>query len=257
MKETVKAAIIITAFVAYYVASKYFGNIMVHVNTVARNGLASYVLTYFIIGIPIFAGAAIVNRQTNALKAVGLFTNIPKGFVLAFAFALPMLINSFVSHKFQSEISIANLLAGTIVAGFFEETYFRGFLFGQLFRHTRAGFIVSVVAGAIIFATGHLYQSDALSEQLGIFLVTFLGSGFFAWLYVEWNYNLWVSMFLHTFMNFAWMGFSVSDNALGSTYANIFRAMTIAVAIIATVIYKIKTGKKFEVNRETVWVRKS
>jgi len=44
--------------------------------------------------------------------------------------------------------------------------------------------------------------------------------------------NLWVPIGLHLFMNLHWMLFSAGDNALGSIYANVFRAITITFTIV-------------------------
>jgi len=102
----------------------------------------------------------------------------------------------------------------------------------------------------------HLYQSDELSTLVGVFLTTLLGGILFAWLYVEWDNNLWVPIFLHLFMNLFWEMFSVSDNAFGGAYSNIFRLITIALVIALTVLYKRKKGIKLEVNMNTIWMKK-
>ena len=74
-----------------------------------------------------------------------------------------------IFFEFKEEISIQNLVAGSIVVGFVEELFYRGFLFGQLFKYTRLGFISSVILGAALFASGHLYQSQDTIELIGIF----------------------------------------------------------------------------------------
>ena len=135
--------------------------------------------------------------------------------------------------------------------------FFRGILFGQIYRFTNIGFILSIVFGALVFALGHLYQSQDFTTLVGIFLTTFLGAILFAWVYVEWNYNLWVSIFLHLFMNLFWMMFSVSDNAFGGTYANIFRIITVVFIIGLTVLYKLKKGIKFEINKNTLLMKRN
>lgn len=67
--------------------------------------------------------------------------------------------------------------------------------------------------------------------------------------YVEWKYNLWIPIFLHLFMNLFWMLYSVSDNAFGGIYTNIFRNITIAMIIGLTIIFKIRNGIPFEVRK--------
>lgn len=65
----------------------------------------------------------------------------------------------------------------------------------------------------------------------GILATKFLGSVLFAWLYVEWSYNIWVPIFLHSLMNASWYIFSTGTNALGDIGANVFRLLTVALAI--------------------------
>jgi hypothetical protein len=56
------------------------------------------------------------------------------------------------------------------------------------------GFILSVLLGALLFGFIHLYQGSELTEWAGIFLITFSGAILFAWVYTEWNFNLWMGL---------------------------------------------------------------
>ncbi|MEI7492164.1 MAG: CPBP family intramembrane glutamic endopeptidase [Bacteroidota bacterium] len=214
--------------------------------------LFSYFITYIFIGVPLFIGTYFINNNYNILNNLGLSKNILRGLVLAIIFTLPMFIGGHIFYKFNQEIIISKLIAGTIFAGFFEELYFRGFLFGQIFRNTKLGFLPSIIIGALVFAAAHLYQSRDISTMTGIFITTFMGAIFFAWLFVEWDYNLWVPVFMHTLMNLSWILFNISDNALGNINSNIFRGLTIAVAIILTILYKRKQGQTLSINRNTL-----
>ena len=146
--------------------------------------------------------------------------------------------------------------AGTIVAGFVEEMFYRGFLFGQFYKYTKLGFILSIFIGAIIFAVGHLYQSQDTIELIGIFLITFMGAIFFAWLYVEWYFNLWVPIFLHALMNLVWHIFEMDETALGGVIPNVLRALTIVFAIVFTVIYKKRNNQKLKISKKTLIIKK-
>jgi membrane protease YdiL (CAAX protease family) len=255
-KQTLRTTVIVLIFfLTYYIGSMYFGVIKSNLDKLTQFGLASYVITYFIIGLPIFLGTYLISNKQSILKSLGLQSNILRAFVIAGIFALPMFIGGAVFSKPERNIEIEDAVAGTICAGFFEELYFRGFFFGQLFKHTRLGFITSILLGAIVFASGHLYQSQNFSETIGIFAVTFMGSVFFAWLYTEWNYNLWVPIWLHTLMNASWMLFRMDDTALGNTTSNIFRGVTIALAIMFTIIYKRKKGQHFLINKRTLLIK--
>lgn len=219
-------------------------------------GLLSYILTYFFLGIPIYLGAYLINPRESIFKNLGLLHNPARPFLIALMFASPMLLGGLAFFEFSQDISVPNLVAGTIIAGFVEELFFRGFLFGQLFKYTRLGFISAIILGAVIFATGHLYQSQDINEMIGIFAITFMGAVLFAWLYVEWDYNLWVPIFLHTLMNLAWHVFEMDDTALGGFMPNLLRGLTIALAIIFTIVYKKRRNQKLVVTRDVLIIRK-
>ncbi len=215
----------------------------------------SHNLTYLLSGIPIFVGILLLHRKEDFFEGLGLNKSLLKGMAFALLCTLPMFIGFALIFDFNAKVSLNLLLISVIAAGFFEELYFRGFLFGQLYRYSQLGFILSVLLGALLFGFVHLYQGSELGEIIGIFLVTFSGGILFAWVYAEWNYNLWVPIFLHMFMNLAWELFSVSDNALGDTYSNVFRMITIALIIILTIFYKRRKGIPLEINRRTLLMK--
>jgi uncharacterized protein len=257
MNRTARNIIItLIFFFIYFIAFEYFEKIMLFIDRGLNFRLLSYFFTYIIIGLPIFIGTYFVNDNNRIFKNLGLLQNILHGIVLASIFSFPMFIGGFIFYKISDNISIPNLIAKTIFAGFFEELYFRGFLFGQIFKNTKLGFIPSIIICALVFATGHLWQSQNISILIGVFITTFLGAIFFAWLFVEWNYNLWVPIFLHTLMNLSWYIFNVSDNALGNVNSNIFRGLTIAFSIIITILYKRKSGRNLMINRKTLMIKK-
>ena len=178
----------------------------------------------------------------NLLDNLGIAKGFTTGLLFAIVTVSPMFISSAVIGHLASDLKLFELIRKTLLAGFMEEYLFRGFLFGLLFRKTGWGFIPASLAGAIIFGLGHLYQGSTGGEAFGIFVVTALGAVWFAWLYVEWHYNLWVPIFLHTFMNLSWILFEVSDNALGGVYSNLFRALTITLTIVITIKYHRQRG---------------
>ena len=255
-RTTRNILITLICFLVYYIASENFGVILQNIDVLFHFRLFSYFITYILIGIPIFIGTYLINNNYDIFNNLGLSKNILRGLILSIIFTLPMFIGGLVFYKFNTDISISKLVAGTIFAGFFEELYFRGFLFGQIFRNTKLGFFPSIIIGALVFASAHLYQSQNISTMTGIFITTFSGAIFFAWLFVEWDYNLWVVVFLHTLMNLSWIIFNISDNALGNINSNIFRGLTIAVAIILTIFYKKKQGQTLSINRNTLLMKK-
>jgi membrane protease YdiL (CAAX protease family) len=188
----------------------------------------------------------------NILKTLGLHKGIVIGLVFALITVSPMFISSAVMGRIDENLDTFLLLRSTLFAGFAEEWLFRGFLFGILFRKLGWGFIPASLTGAVFFGLGHIYQGTSLPETAGIFLITAMGAAWFAWLYVEWNNNLWVPVFLHVLMNLSWALFDVSPNALGGWYSNLFRVITIALTIIITIRYHKKTGLK--INRSNLMV---
>jgi uncharacterized protein len=251
-KNTATVLMVVAGFVAYYILFKQFAAVKVWLDQYTNQGLASYIITYVIVGVPIFIVTSLINKNRNVPKSLGLQKNMAVGLLAGLVFTLPMFAGGFAMFSLSAEIDAENIIAGTIVAGFFEELYFRGFLFGQLFKHTRLGFIPAIFFGALVFGLGHLYQSNNVAQMAGIFGITFLGAIFFAWLYAEWGYNLWVPIFTHTFMNLSWGLFEGNGNALGGWAANVFRVLTIVMAIGATLLYKKHKKQKAQINRHTL-----
>ena len=257
MNRTVRIILVtVVAFsLTYYLQRRHFGAIRSWIDSGLENIGISHFLTYAIIGIPLLIGVGLIHGFRRVSESVGLAGSIPKGFLFALICTLPMLIGYASVFDFNSDITFTQIFTGAVVAGFIEELFYRGVLFGQIYRYTRIGFIPSIVLGALVFAMGHLYQSQDLSTLVGIFITTFMGAILFAWVYVECQYNLWVSIFLHILMNLFWMLFSVSDNAFGGGYANIFRMITIAMVIVLTVVPKVRRGQKVEINRKTLLMK--
>lgn len=241
--------------VYFFLSNAYFSELRSWVDQRIQHVGISHIIVYFIVCIPIILGASIINEFKRCSATLGLNRSILKGALFPFICTLPMFIGFAICFKLNSELTWDEVLITGVAAAFFEEFIFRGFLFGQLFRYTKLGFIPAILLGAFLFASMHLYQSNDLSTLIGVFSTTFMGAILFAWLFAEWNYNLWISIFLHFFMNLAWMLFAVSDNAFGGLYANIFRIITIALAITLTLLYKRKKGIPLSINKETIWMK--
>jgi len=116
----------------------------------------SHILSYLITGIPLFIGTLLIGKRMDFFQNLGLDKSIVKGFLFALVCTLPMYIGYSIIFEFNSNIKINTILIGVISAGFFEELYYRGFLFGLPFRKTKLGFILSVFFGALYFGFLHL-----------------------------------------------------------------------------------------------------
>lgn len=254
MRNTI---LIIIGFVFYYLGFKQFEPIMLFIDQGIHYRLASYFFTYIIIGLPLFIITCIINKRLNFFYHLGLQPGILKGLVAGLIFTLPMFAGCAFLYKPAAAISMPNMIAKTVLDPFFEELFFRGYFFGLLFRYTKLGFIPSILICSLVFAAGHLYQSHEPMILFGIFITTFSGSVLFAWLYAEWNFNLWVPVFLHILMNVCWYIFSISNNALGTIYPNVLRGLTIAFSIILTLMYKKRKGEKILVNKLNLFLIKA
>ncbi len=249
--------LVVLFFGAYYILDTiYFNDLRKLINVRLNQIGLSHIITYALLGIPLVLGTLVITKFSSFFSAIGLKAAFFKPLLFALICTAPMFIGYALVFDFNVEVSLNHLLIGVLAAAFFEELYFRGFLFGMLYRFTRFGFIPSVFFGALLFASAHLYQSSDLGTMFGIFVTTLLGAVLFAWVYAEWKFSIWVPVFLHLFMNLSWMLFSAGDNAFGGIYANVFRIITITLIITGTLYYKKKQGLKLEVNMQTLLMKK-
>lgn len=189
-----------------------------------------------------------LHKPYNILSSMGLNHDIFKGLVLALICCSPLFIGFPIVGAFDRELSLDYFLRMVILAAFLEELIYRGFLFGQLYRYGKVGFIWAVIIPAILFGLSHLYQGHSLLSSLSAFGVTALGALYFSWVYVKCDYNLWVPIGLHMFMNFCWIVFPVENNvnAVGTLMPNILRITSILLTIILILVLnkkKIITNK--------------
>ena len=257
MNRTVKiVGITCIAFFIYYFASHlFFHSLRTWLNYSFHQLALSHVLTYVLLGTPLYIGTVLITTKKNFCNSLGLSGSILQGAGVALLFTSPMFVGYAFVFDVNLNLSFTRLIQGVAAAGFFEELYFRAFLFGMIYRYTRIGFMPAIFFGALLFASGHLHQSTELSILIGVFISTFMGAIFFAWLYCEWKFNLWVPIFMHMLMNLAWMLYDVSGHALGGQSANVFRFITIGCAIIFTLIYKKRQHQTLEITRKTLWLK--
>lgn len=216
-----------------------------------------YLVSYGLSGIFPLIALFMIHNKRNILYSLGLSKRMLTGWGMSLCATLPMFIGFALLGSFYKDISIDNLCYSIFIAGFFEELIYRGFVFGQLLRYAKWGFIPAVLISALPFGLLHIYQGHDLLSSLAAFGITALGGVFFAWLYVEWNYNLWCSIGMHTLMNMSWILFKVSPGAAGDIGGNLIRILTIVVAIMLTVIYKKKNHLGWQVTSKTLWVKQS
>lgn len=187
-----------------------------------------------------------LHKPSKIFESLGLNGNILKGLGFAALCCSPLLIGMPIVGSFNHSLSLVYFLKVVVLAAFFEELVYRGFMFGQLFRYGKIGFIWAVIIPAFLFGIGHLYQGHNLISSLMAFLVTALGAVYFSWTYVECHFNLWVNIGLHLFMNLCWTVFHVEGNetAVGAFVPNILRFAAIALTVMFIIIYKKKSNRK-------------
>jgi membrane protease YdiL (CAAX protease family) len=209
-----------------------------------------HIIAYLITMIPLGISSLLIHRfqyknDPRLYRWFGLKNNVFHALLFGLACTSPMLIGFLFNFKVDRSLTTDYLIILTISSAFFEEVIFRGYLFGMLYRNTKWGFFPSVLLGSVIFGLIHLYQAKDLLESTGIFLITFLGSLLFSWVYAEWKLNLWFAIFLHFFMNLNWSVFAVDDNGLGGVLANFFRFGTLALAVMVTLWWNKKQYGKW------------
>ena len=118
---------VLLSFAAYYLLFLNFKPIKIKLDKFTHQGLFSYILTYLIIGIPIFIGTFLIDKSKNIFKSLGLSSNIFTAVWTSLLFTIPMFISGLIFFKFNQNIDIESLIAGTLIAGFMEELFFRGF----------------------------------------------------------------------------------------------------------------------------------
>jgi len=241
--------------VYYFIDLFYFKSIQTFVKELSGSKAVAHVSAYSITMLPLIITLKIIFPKKSITNLFSINKPFLQGFSIAFMGTLPMFAGYFMYFKLVQSINFQSLFINNVSSPFFEELIFRAFLIGILYRFTRMGFITSALFGSLLFAQVHLYQGSSLTELTEIFLITFLGSVFFSWVYFETDFNLWTAISLHLFMNFYWEIFNVSDNVSGNMYGNLFKVVSILL-IIALVIYHKRRNKiPFQITGETLFIK--
>lgn len=182
----------------------------------------------------------------KTVQNLGLDRRLPVAFAVALVCTIPMFIGGMIYANPNDDFDLTTAIQKALWPGFNEELVFRGFITGLLVRRAGWHFIIAVLLSAFIFAYGHLYQADSAGEMAMVFLVTSAAGIGFAVFYKMWGWNLWFPIFMHIFMNLSFAIFHTGDNVLLSGTANIFRGITILLAILASIYINYVNKKKQE-----------
>lgn len=182
-------------------------------------------------------------NKPKTLSLLGLDKNPLRAFIVAACCTSVMFIGYIFTAPLRSEINLYDIFRDAMWPGFNEELIFRAFITGILVREAGWNFIPAAIVSALLFAKGHLYQATNFNDAIVIFLVT-SGAGIgFAVFYWLWDWNIWLTIFLHFLMNLSFELFDVGSTAMLNGQANIFRSITLALAILYTVILVYKRKK--------------
>jgi uncharacterized protein len=184
------------------------------------------------------AGAAIACgwKLRRIVSELGLDRPIVPALLFALLASLPMLSGYGVFGRVHFSMSLIGI---ALIFPFIEELFFRGWAFRQLCQRAKWGFWPAGLLTGVVFGLMHIPVRTIIELNVGmneVFTVLLTGAGgvFFAWLYIKWQWNLWVPILLHMMMNAWWEIFATADGAVGGLHANICRGMTIAAAILLT-----------------------
>ena len=99
---------------------------------------------------------------SEILRALGLDSGIKKGSIFSLVAVSPMFLSSAFLGRIHEDLDYGALFQTSFGSGFFEEYFFRGFLFGLLFRKAKWGFIPASILGALISSITKIYSGFSL-----------------------------------------------------------------------------------------------
>lgn len=216
--------------------------------------LVSDALTYLVRLAPVLAVLWFMHGCRGFWNSVGLNRGFVKGILLAFLFTFPMFIGKgIIGHSLPEYLSWYIVL-GVIASGVFNEFFYRGFTFGQLFRYCGLGFFPSVLISVFpIGLSSYLYGNDLLLS-LGVYVNVVLVALFYGWVYIEWNYNLWITIGLNIFMAGTSMLSAGGILTEGALWSNVSYFLTLVLVVGYTVYYKYKHNMPYFITPKNMWI---
>jgi hypothetical protein len=201
--------------------------------------------------LPLLACVSYLFPEKSWYYLLGLKKNYKAALSLALIATLPMFIGYSLNSN-SLNLSIKSLIDESLRPAFFQEIIFRGFLFGLLFKYCRWGFIPAALISSALLIVGNLPADIEINSLIAASLFTAIGGIWFAWLYAEFEFNLWIPLFLHALMNWSVALYDVAGGIALNPESNIFRMMTIALTVIFTIIIKRQRGFS-TINKSRLW----
>ncbi|MFS1701282.1 CPBP family intramembrane glutamic endopeptidase [Alteromonas sp. AMM-1] len=227
--QAISTAVILTAFTLAIFATKA-------IQPQVEATVIRYAVPYICWLVAMLIAGVLLKHRKHYIGAIGLMNQPLSGIAAGLLFSLPMGVGLAVFFEFSAP-SITALVTKSLIPGFFEELFFRGFLVGLLIAMAGWRFVSAALIGAVIFGLGHWFQGATLVQAATASLFTAIGGLWFAWLFYRWGHNLWIVITLHTLMNAYWLLWQVDSTAIGNQMANLCRMATILLSIAGTEWY--------------------
>lgn len=190
-----------------------------------------------LVGISYRAGA------NFAFRELGLCKSLRTASLFALAVTLPSALLRLAVAGARLKFGSGLLLMSVVASPVSEELLFRGYLFGQLYRRAGWSFWAAALVNAVPFVAGHFYELNGKGWELVVSLAEVLllvgvSALFAAWVYVRWEYNLWVLIFIHALLNFYSTVFVTTETASFSWVDNVAWLATLILVVVGTIYRK-------------------
>ena len=190
-------------------------------------------------GLRLVAALALTWLLTRkGLRFLGFAENPATALVFAIIATMPLWVPLLAFSHVAPNLDATDLLMGSGYFPLSEELFCRAFAFGLLYRVAGIGFWPSAVLSSVPFALGHLYQAHDMGSAAATLAITFLGALLLCWLYLRWNWNIWVPFALHALMNLWWSVFNVGEGAFAGWLPTAMQLGSAAAAIVLTLVWQ-------------------
>ncbi|MGQ0742303.1 MAG: CPBP family glutamic-type intramembrane protease [Alphaproteobacteria bacterium] len=171
-----------------------------------------------------------------AYREAGISRNPLPAIVFALLATAPLWATLAATVPLNDRLDGNRIVLFDVLFPFSEEFFYRGFAFGLLFRRARLGFWLCALIPAAAIAAGQLYQAASLESAGMPVALTALGGILFCWLFMKWNFNLWVPVAMSVAMNMWWDVFAVGEGDFAGWMPALLRLASWAAAIALTLI---------------------
>ena len=182
--------------------------------------------------VPIAALAIARRSLSAALKELGIATSPLRPLFFGLIATSPALIGFALTSHLDHTVTARAFFILCVYSPFAEEVTFRAFTFGQLYYRAGWKFWPAALIPTVLFAAGHLYQSNDPKELAGILAITGLGGIIFSFFFVRMGRTIWAPFALHAMLNSWWTIFTANETALGGWSDNVFRFGSIGLAFL-------------------------